>query len=112
MTLEIYQKETFGDLNVSEVTAIDEYLPSTHTFTESNTFKKSNAFKKSNTFTASLPRGAVFTNTLTLTHLLSLTQTMSIYSSTLSLSFSVFFSGSASTYVQTEVIYYAYTYVA
>ena len=54
MTLEAYQSETFGDLDVIKGTTIDECLPwPTLTFTQSNTF--SNAFLESSTFIALLP---------------------------------------------------------
>ena len=98
--LEMFQGKAFGDLEFSTGTKIDECLPPTLTFTESNTF------------TASLPSGASFTNTFTLTHTLSLTQSMSVCNSMLSFSFSLYFVRSRSTYIPTELIYYSYTAVA
>ena len=59
MTLEAYQNEIFGELNVSKGTTINECLQPTLTFTESsiftqsNTFTKSFAFKESSSFTES-----------------------------------------------------------
>ena len=83
-----------------------------NTFLGSNTFMQSNTFTQSNAFTASLLSSASLTNTLMLTYSLSLTQTISICNSTLSISFSVSFTGTGSIYVQTAVIYYAYTAVS
>ena len=124
MKLASCQNETFGDLNVSKGTTIDECLPPTLTFTQSNiftqlniftksnTFTESNIFTKSNTFTASLLNGATLTNTFILTNSVSLTQRMFVWNSTLSNSFTISVTGTGSTYVQTKRIYYSYTAVA
>ena len=71
MTLETYQGDRFGTFNVSIGTTIDECLPPTHTFTESNTFtntfSESNSFTESNTFTESnsFTESNTFSNTFT-----------------------------------------------
>ena len=99
MTLEIYKDETFGDLNVFKGTTLDECLPATHTFTESNTF------------TVSLVSGEVLSNTLTLMYSLTLTQTVSVYNSTHSKIFSASFIESSLTYIETEVVSYHLTVI-
>lgn len=71
MTLSIYQSETFGDLNASKGTKIDEYIPPTLIFTKLIAFMElnifSNTFTQPSTFTELLSSGAAFTNTFILT---------------------------------------------
>ena len=113
MTLETYQNEAFGNLNVTKGTTIDGCHPIPNlTFTPSNVFTLSNTFTSSSTFTLSLQSGATFTNTFILTHSLSLTQAMSICNSSLSVLLSITAAGSGSTFIQTVVVYYAHTAIA
>ena len=96
------QSNTFSQSNTFTQSSTFSY-----TFTQSDTFTESYTFTQSNTFTESLRSGASFIKTLMLTHSLTLTQTISICNSTLSNSFIV----SGSTYIQSNVVYYAYTAV-
>ena len=101
MTLETYQGEIFGELNVSKGSTIDECLPPTHTFAESDTFTESNAFtvqytftksdalKESITFSSKISGYVTFSNTHSWTYSLSQTLIMTIVNSTISNTFSI-----------------------
>ena len=102
MTLETFQNETFGDLNVSKGITIDGCIPMSIP-----RFAESNIFTKSNRFTELIRSGATFDSTFILTYSFIFTQTISICDSTLSISVT----SSGSTHVHAESIYYEYTVV-
>ena len=94
ITFSSYQSERFGNLFVSNGTAVDGCSPMpTHTFTES------------------LLSDAILSFTLSLTYSLSLTRTITLcVTHTNFLSLSAF--SSSLTHVRTELVFYAYTAVA
>ena len=129
MTTNSYNREKFGPLNVSRGT-IDECLPPTltftqsdtfsgtftqsSTFTQSNTFSESSIFTQSNTFTESstfsdsFPFGATVTHSFALTYSLTITQTVIAVGSFVSNTFLLSAVGSTYTSTHSSFVFYEY----